>query len=585
MKTAGYDIVLLLNDDFLNQVSGAMFYNNFLTFNGKKDLGEKLTPSQSGSIPASLRGMLKVGYRFKLLYEPFIGFVKDEECENRNECKIMLSAKLRVYLWILEGLEVKFDASITTTTVAKMEDNLFCIYLDKTDRTELTIDYHSENDGTVKIELDTLFNSAMADYFQKNKTVFKIEIPGISPNLPYVDRKCDKDVDKCTFPTGVICTRNTGEECTIPVEIKAMKTTGSALLVAANFFGFEGGDPGRLKEFARNCNVGVAISEFAMKNVFDFYWDKTSWNKSFHKSKSFKIDMVDKALDMVIDLTNFILHPAVKIATGGFVDAKTEFISSDFIYSLDINFKTKPTFDFENGNKITIYDLGVGIDVRLKMYVTLESTLKAGPVVPVPEDCTPWEDSFVLSRDRKTLVVIDLFVPIENLNLKKCTGELSINEEKKNLQAIVTDIDLDTFDYIKADCLFNKLPLDIQTDIIDGMKEKLIEAIPPIVVSPVIFRLDIKLIPWKVNIEGRKFSTTHSEAVVGAYLHFNEMRKKLHPVPKYICNFNNMEVHRAGCDSILDTYETHQDGYYLLKDALKKNYDGCKKCLPGFHKR
>ena len=37
MKTAGYDIVLLLNEHFLNQVSGAMFYNNFLTFNDSKD--------------------------------------------------------------------------------------------------------------------------------------------------------------------------------------------------------------------------------------------------------------------------------------------------------------------------------------------------------------------------------------------------------------------------------------------------------------------------------------------------------------------------------------------------------------------
>ena len=42
MKTAGYDLVVLLNERFLNQVSGALFYNGFLRINGAWDLYQEL---------------------------------------------------------------------------------------------------------------------------------------------------------------------------------------------------------------------------------------------------------------------------------------------------------------------------------------------------------------------------------------------------------------------------------------------------------------------------------------------------------------------------------------------------------------
>jgi len=56
-------------------------------------------------------------------------------------------------------------------------------------------------------------------------------------------------------------------------------------------------------------------------------------------------------------------------------------------------------------------------------------------------------------------------------------------------------------------------------------------------------------------------------------------------VPKYIVNVNNGEIHKIGCDSVMDTYEVHQWSYFLLSDALALRYDGCKKCLPAFQTR
>jgi hypothetical protein len=60
MKTAGYDLVVLLNERFLNQVSGALFYNGFLRINGAWDLYQELDQESQKNIPESLHRFLLI---------------------------------------------------------------------------------------------------------------------------------------------------------------------------------------------------------------------------------------------------------------------------------------------------------------------------------------------------------------------------------------------------------------------------------------------------------------------------------------------------------------------------------------------
>ena len=78
---------------------------------------------------------------------------------------------------------------------------------------------------------------------------------------------------------------------------------------------------------------------------------------------------------------------------------------------------------------------------------------------------------------------------------------------------------------------------------------------------------------------------TNSEAIVAADFGFKQLEKGKYPVAKYIVNINNSEIHKIGCDSVTDTYEVHQRSYHLLSEALDHGYDGCRNCLPAFHKR
>ena len=116
------------------------------------------------------------------------------------------------------------------------------------------------------------------------------------------------------------------------------------------------------------------------------------------------------------------------------------------------------------------------------------------------------------------------------------------------------------------------------------MEDEIVKRIPVISVTPKL-SFDLPLIPWPLKMTGRKLEITNSEAIVAADFEFEELEKDTYPVPKYIVNVNNGEIHKIGCDSVMDTYEVHQRSYHLLSDALALGYDGCKKCLPAFHTR
>src|SRR5690554_315223 len=111
MKTAGYDAVLVINKKLINEASAALFYSNFLTFNKEIDFrtGDNALPTDFlEKVPVKLNDFLYVRYRFKLLHEPLIEFTPDK--------RMILSAHLRLYVWMMNGLELKFVAVFTLQT-------------------------------------------------------------------------------------------------------------------------------------------------------------------------------------------------------------------------------------------------------------------------------------------------------------------------------------------------------------------------------------------------------------------------------------------------------------------------------------
>ncbi len=576
MKTAGYDVVLLLNEKFLNQISGALLYNGFFTFNGSEDLCTRMKPDQLAKIPVDLRKYLKLGYRFKLNYEPFVDFQEDQ--------KLGFSFDIRCYFWFWEGLELKFDLACSVVVPIANEDGRFSIKFETCEVKELRIKTQYSMDSTITVTLNKIIEDAIHAYFRKKENHFSIALPTLDTFLPY------------TYPV---------EKNKFGISLKALKTVGSESMVAAfNLMGYKGGNPDELSDFARNSSVGIAVAEMAMNKVFNFFWDHTYLEKSFYRKDTFHINLVDDVLGVLTKIADFITSTAIKFVTFGFVDEHVTYLGSDFEYTIDVNFNNKPTFDISAGNLVSIYNFGFDLFLRLQMYVTVEHTLAIDTSGPIPDECTPWDDDKVISKERKTIKVFDIGVPVKNIWIRKATGEIILDEKEHALVCKVKDFDFRLSDFIGDDCIFLKLPAVIIDLLVAKYKQKIIDVIPPFVVSPKISfdisKLTDKIdpihvtpgltvappdIPWKLNVELNKLEITDSEAIVAALASFDELNRVIFPVPKYVVNENNHEIHKSGCDSIMDTYELHQKGYYLLDQALKNNNDGCKKCLPAYHKK
>ncbi|MGI6047808.1 MAG: hypothetical protein ACOYEG_07345 [Petrimonas sp.] len=499
-------------------------------------------------------------YRLKPLFEPFIDF-KD----NNN---IQISAKLRLYLWIMDGLEIKFDTSLqiqAPVAVNRFNRKLEIIF-NETVIQEFNITYTYSSSEIISLQLHSIIQESLENYFKNSANLFDIELPSIKVKLPLTD-----DI----------------EENKVPVNIMAIKTLNSSTMaVAVNLFNYMGGNTDGLSNFARNCNVGLAISKRAMTKTYDFFWEKTNWGKHFFKAGSFSIKAVNKVLEIGTEIISFVESTLTKALSLGFVEAEIEYISSNFEYTVDAFCKTKPAFDIQTGNRVRIFNLGLDLFIRLKLLVTVDHIIKIDTSGHIPDKCTPWDDDIVVEKKRKTVKIFDIAVPIKNLKINDCVGTITINETEKNLQCVIEKLDVELGNYIDSDCVFFKLAKYIQDKIVDSIEKKVVESLPPIVLSPTIFDFKIKKINWNLKVEGRKLDINNGEAIVGAYLYFEELQKTVWPVPKYIVNVNNEEIHRIGCDSILDTYENHQKGFYLLDKALSsRNNDGCKKCLPNFHKK
>ncbi len=554
MKTAGYDIVVLLNEHFLSQVSGALLYNNFLTINGTKDLKEQLTPQQLVKIPGDLQHLLEIKYRFKMNFEPYIEFLPN------NEVGITIDA--RFYLWFLQGLELKFDTDVTIIAPIQIQEGNFEILFDEARIPNFSVKYQQTSNHAEVMQINNILEEALTAYFKNKENPFRISIPTIEPEIP---------------DTGV----------SIPVFVKAVKTINSSVLVTGiNLVEDEGGDPNQLTEFAKNCNLAVAVSEKGMNKVYDATWDKLDK----YIVQGDKISFLD-SVDGIWDFASDILEGIISICSLGFLETDSKLKKADFNYEVGVKFKNKPRFDMLYGNKISIRDMEMDIYFKLGLSFDIWYEIEIDTSGFIPDSWTPWDDDKTIEKGTKSLELGPVCAHFHNIKIKEIIGEISLNEESNALECNVTKLDIywdfmfpDKDTGIEVIDFIINAPEKLFNWILDLFEGKIAKAISPIKLSPALIVKKIDPIPWEFNIQAKKVKIKDKEAIAGANIYFEELQKNIFPVPKYIVNINNQEIHKAGCDSIFDTYETHQRGYYLLNDAKKHN-DGCKKCLPAFHKK
>ncbi len=558
MKSAGYDIVVLLNEKFLNQVTGALFYNGFLRINGSVKLYEELDQENLDKIPEDLYRFLLINYRIKLNYEPSIDFLPAVSPD--DPARVRIHTALRVYFWLWDGLEIKFDANISLAAGLEIDSKTNQLWIDfaHSDIEALAVKYRYSMEQTVTLKLDQIMENAVRAYLSDQNNCFSFNLPSVNPLLPYMDDIPDNY---------------------LPLSIRAIKNLdATTMAIAVNIDDYEGGDEQQLSNFARNCSAAVAVPEIAMYKVYDFFWERTNWDKCFKFKKSFESETLNDVVNVIGKVVDITQRIVTEIATLGFVETHFEMKGMRFEVGADVKLLSKPEFDLMPDNKVKIKKLNTNIIFSLKVFLDVEYSVEIDPTGWFPDIIPDYE----VVNDRVEVKIFEMHVPFFNMQLKKGVGKVVLDDATNTLQIQIEQLDL-YWDFIAfTDCPFLNFPEWLFNKILDLCESSIADAIPPIVITPS-FTVDVPLVDWDLNIEGKKLTIDPDEVTLAADMYFAELKKDIPNVPKYIVNINNREIHKIGCDSLMDTYEEHQRGYHLLNDAVNRGYDGCKRCLPAYH--
>jgi hypothetical protein len=600
MKTAGYDIALLINERFLNQLSGALFYSGFLTINGSvdfyngtlmlehqvQDFRKDLSQGLAGKVEPDLQPFLLMDFRLKLTREPLIDFLQTPAGQG-----IRFSMGMRIYFWLWQGLELKFDADVSFTAPIYFDAHMNMIAdLVHADVQELTLKYGSAMQPQMAEKLDGIVESALHMYFANHTISQPLSLPSIGGVMPEVKEYIQPGTDPAGNELGII-----------PISVAAIRLVSPTVMaLGINLMDYAGGNPNQLSDFALNCSLAVGISEIAMQRVFSWVWTHSHFSKHFGKngglylvkddtgltassSGNFQVKKLDEVLGDVVAVASFITDCCARAATLGFLETEVKYKGGLFDYDFSITLKNEPKFDLLGGNLVKLYNMAFDIYLRLAFNVTVEYKVELDTSGFIPDSWTPWDDDITLHTETQRYTIFDKRIHIDNLELHDGQGKLEWDEDTQTLNLKITKIDL-YWNFNSSDSPLAWIPEAIVNWVIDQLEGAIVKQIPTIAVTPKL-TFDLPLIHWPLKITGRKLEITNSEAIVAADFAFEQLEKDAYPVAKYIVNVNNGEIHKIGCDAVMDTYEVHQRAYHLLSDALAQGYDGCKKCLPAFHTR
>lgn len=610
MKTAGYDIALLLNEKFLNQLSGALFYSGFLTINGSVDLyngtlslehqvmdyNKSLSQGLQGKVPDEMQPFMKMDFRFKLTQEPLISF---EMSDKADSPQIRVSLAMRTYFWLWEGLELKFDAYLSLLIPIFIgSDMKLVVDFATADIEKMTLKYGGGMKPQMVEQMDSIVENAMHMYFSNHTICQRLELPCLGTVI--------KDIKDYITPDKAPKDPNNPEDeekelGIIPIHIDAVRVVNDTVMVIGiNVMDYSGGNPDKLHSFARNCSIALAISETVLFKVFNYVWTHSQFTKTFGskgdlclvknydslsiaKSGTFEIEKLDKFFDKATDIVSFIGNGMSRILTAGVIGTSIDYQGMDFYYDVNVTIKKEPKFDLLGGNVIYIYNMAFSAYFRLSCDCTYTYEVTADTSPFIPNSWTPWDDEVTLYEKTKTITLFDQHIRIDNLEVQYAKGRLQWDESKQSLVIKIFEIK-PYWNLDKPGSPLEKCPSKLRNWITDAIEAQIVKRIPEFTVST---KLDFNLpyIPWPLKMKSKELEVTNSEAIISADLEFEQLKHDIYPVPKYVANINNMEVHKIGCDSVIDTYEVHQRGYHLLNDALNHGYDGCKNCLPAFHKK
>jgi hypothetical protein len=319
----------------------------------------------------------------------------------------------------------------------------------------------------------------------------------------------------------------------------------------------------------------ISMRQQAMRDVLDFWWSKVDWAVPilFNGTMPLNANQFVKQARSVL----------TRLVTLGFLQREEDVSNLSLAYKGQVYLLSKPDLLFTAPDSVGLGNLNLKVmmDVRVTADVTEKLYLDTSSVVP--DTWTPWSDDIKLSEKSGSREILHLQQTVE-LSLHEAAAALAVRPNG-NLALKVQKADL-ALEF--GNEWYQNLPENLLNGLLKFFNQKIIDHLPPLVVSPAVVLNNVKAAGMTPVVTPSQFqvcaagSGLYGEATVAFATGFDvaEMTGKVH-VPGYIANRHSRRVHRVTCVVIKDMRPEHREGYFVLYEALRDGYRSCQECLKG----
>ncbi len=537
---AGPDLYLELDESILNESLAAAWQTGMATYAGKLSFAGKTTPA--------LAPYAEVAYRITLNGEPFV--------DMRQPRQVFVHCDAKLELLVLTMIPLSFDLAFHIETEAVLDVSLkevsFTPVGAVVDR--LVIRGQIKAAEEFLNTLNTMLATALTAYAGSAESAIKLPRLSIELPLPLVP-----DAPGNKLPVTLAeCVVLDNKRLAVGVLFQADPVPAIALIPAASA-----------------APLFISLRQQAMRDVLDFWWGKADWSVPFNFDGTMQLNASQFAKKARSILT--------RLVTLGFLQREEDISNMNLTYVGKIYLLTKPELIFTAPDQIGLADLNIKVELDVRVTADVAQKLYLDTSSVIPDTWTPWQDDIKISEKSGNQEILHLGQTM-HLALQEAVATLVVHADG-NLALKVLQADL-ALDF--GDAWYQNLPENLLNGLLKLFNRKIIDHLPPVVISPGIVLKGVKVAGMTPVVTPRQFQVCdagtgiYGEATVAFATGFDvaEMTGKV-LVPGYIANRRSHCVHRVTCAVVRDIRPEHREGYFVLHEALRDGYRSCQECLKG----
>ncbi len=503
--TAGYDIVVELDNGFFNRLIADAFHKRrFMRFYGTIDLPEVFSEELeigaiTAAISAAVSGTTEIEYDIRINKPPKVNVSKDN--------MIRIAIDLDVTLIVLGGTDVDLDSTVFADAKINFDSNEMSVYLE-----DAKIDRVSINDEhKLPRNITSQFSRIIVEIIKKELEEYeKIRLP-ITPFSTHLSASSDLPaipVDKDEVDITIGDPEESEKGFNLAVEnIKTL--SGEEIAVCMNLMGYTGGDVTKISDFKDRYDIGIGISEEGMRRAFKFWWENTTYPK-YEEIKG----IYSVPLDFIYTLADM-AGLGAELFTFGFVKGKWDVQEIRFNYDAKVSINEMPDFNLLGDNKIAFAFKGIRLSAYADLIFAVVSEVAVDTSGWIPDWAAPWKD--VTISKEAYFKNINLFDSEIGIDVKKAEGKVYL-DDRNRFMAKIEDLEID-FD------LPWDLPEAVLNWIVEFTSKILIAELPAFPLSSALIAQDIPDLELTLETDIKKLVINDVEAVIGADLKIKEMAR------------------------------------------------------------